>query len=759
MCVCTGWVCSVRHWLKPLLVVIGLLHAWIMYGAGVEGVDSLKASIHYGEPDSDAVNLQLQMAQAYIGVQADSLLLYADAAYQMSKEIVWESGVGQSAERLAVGHIMKGEYSEARLRCKEAMAHYQKEGMNRAYALAHSTLGIIEFSEFNYAAAKKAYGRGRHLLLENGNKQGLVKVYANLANVYQKTGLYDSSLYFHHKALQLNKHFGNEQNAAINESNMGVVLQAMGNNEEALRYFAKAYRTFRRLGAGRLSGILQINVAKVQLALEQYSFAQKHYLELLDQYQKQGESSTLAAIKLDLGTVYLGMGQEEQALQHLTDASDLFLKFADTSSYVLCLTKMAGGYGQLGNLIEEQRMYTLLFSLRKYHDEVSRANIATSLAQYYLETKDRKLSLEAGHELYSEKEHLQAANRCLHSAARAYKSTERSQELSKAYGALKEVQVAMGQFDSALHFFQKQQVVEDSLQLRNSVRSLTQMELRFDFDREQWRDSIENLRIQEAQNRQITEEQGRFRQQRLLTITGVLSTLLVLLIVVVLFRLRKKGQEQNRVIAQRNNLIEWLLKEIHHRVKNNLQIVSSLMSIQSRSLADGAARDILKESQNRIKSISLVHESLYQVEDLSKIEAIPFLEKIALHVKQSLSSGTQEVEVAINGATLEMEAEQAIPLGIILNELVSNSFKHAFAGEEEPKIEVKLEELGDKVTLLYSDSGADFDQNAQVFSKYSIGMALIESLATDQLSGSFEMLYGGAEKFKITFPKEQVNGN
>ncbi|MGB0432606.1 MAG: sensor histidine kinase, partial [Bacteroidia bacterium] len=210
-------------------------------------------------------------------------------------------------------------------------------------------------------------------------------------------------------------------------------------------------------------------------------------------------------------------------------------------------------------------------------------------------------------------------------------------------------------------------------------------------------------------------------------------------------------KEKNQLIEESLLQKELFLKETHHRVKNNLQIVSSLMSIQGRSLSDQRSKDLIRESQNRIKSMSLVHESLYQAKDLSQIEIESFIKRIAEGVNSSLKAKNQDIELKILADNFKLNAEQAVPIGIIINELASNAYKHAFKNKVKGRLLIEFIKSDDGLTLKVDDDGEGLPNDFKAdFSSGSIGMALVQALAQDQLDGDL-LINSNNCKFSINF--------
>ncbi|MBN1234457.1 MAG: PAS domain S-box protein [Methanotrichaceae archaeon] len=206
---------------------------------------------------------------------------------------------------------------------------------------------------------------------------------------------------------------------------------------------------------------------------------------------------------------------------------------------------------------------------------------------------------------------------------------------------------------------------------------------------------------------------------------------------------------------------EMLLKEIHHRVKNNLQVVSSLLSLQSGCVKDKQTFDMLQESQNRIKSMAMIHEKLYRSDDIAKINFSEYIRSLSSNLMRSYDAVFEGVRLDLNVEDIDLGLDAAIPCGLIINELVSNSLKHAFPKSSnirrgEIKIEF-LREDNNKFKLSVSDNGIGFPQNLDFQQTESLGLQLVRIL-TDQLCGSIDFHSNFGTTFIITFTENGTGG-
>jgi PAS domain S-box-containing protein len=197
---------------------------------------------------------------------------------------------------------------------------------------------------------------------------------------------------------------------------------------------------------------------------------------------------------------------------------------------------------------------------------------------------------------------------------------------------------------------------------------------------------------------------------------------------------------------------EVLLKEIHHRVKNNLQVVSSLLGLQSRTVADSATRKMFQESQNRVHSMALIHESLYKSENLSEIDFPKYIEQLAAHLFRSYGADPVRVKISAMIDDLRLPIDTAVPCGLIINELVSNSLKYAFPEGRSGEIRIAMREEENRcIRLKVSDNGIGLPAGVDFTSTKSLGLRLVHTLA-DQLGATIKTGSATGAFIALTFP-------
>jgi PAS domain S-box-containing protein len=209
---------------------------------------------------------------------------------------------------------------------------------------------------------------------------------------------------------------------------------------------------------------------------------------------------------------------------------------------------------------------------------------------------------------------------------------------------------------------------------------------------------------------------------------------------------RKQAEEKIKTSLKEK---EVLLKEIHHRVKNNLAVIASILSLQSSVTADKKTKDILRECQNRAQTMALIHTHLYQSDNLARINFKKYVRTLADSVYRSYRLSPDNIVMNITAGDVSLDINTAIPLGLIVNELVSNAMKYAFPEGRSGQINIDLADSADGIVLKVSDNGVGFPENLDFRNTESLGLQLVITLV-EQLTGSIELLRDRGTEFRIT---------
>jgi two-component sensor histidine kinase len=244
--------------------------------------------------------------------------------------------------------------------------------------------------------------------------------------------------------------------------------------------------------------------------------------------------------------------------------------------------------------------------------------------------------------------------------------------------------------------------------------------------------------------RDATIKQQRSKQTLIMVIASLLLVLLT-----VLYVTYRKDKNKTKLLKKQHDEKEFLLKEIHHRVKNNLEVVSSLLALQSNQLQDDAAKNAMQDSQNRVHSMSMIHQRLYQGKNLASIEMKDYCFNLTTHVLDSFGA-EEQINVKCNMNPLELDVDTAVPIGLIVNELLTNALKYAFPDNRKGTIIITLEKKGQNTLLLQVvDDGIGIQEG--VVNGTGFGTQLI-SLLTQQLNGKMKTKKNKGTQISFEFP-------
>ncbi|MGA1865165.1 MAG: sensor histidine kinase, partial [bacterium] len=198
-----------------------------------------------------------------------------------------------------------------------------------------------------------------------------------------------------------------------------------------------------------------------------------------------------------------------------------------------------------------------------------------------------------------------------------------------------------------------------------------------------------------------------------------------------------------------------LLREIHHRVKNNLQIISSLLKLQAGRVNDEYVKKVYQESNNRITAMALVHEILYQSEDLAEIDLNEYIIHIVKNILKVFGTPAKHIDFKTEGDMINLGINQAVPIGLVLNEIISNSLKHAFKEAEKGEIRICSRLLeNNEIELIISDNGRGIPDHIDYRNTKTLGLKLITGLIEKQIKGALDLSRNAGTRYAIRFKRK-----
>ncbi len=473
----------------------------------------------------------------------------------------------------------------------------------------------------------------------------------------------------------------------------------------------------------------------------------KAYMTLALTYKKMGDAQKIEALTLK-GKDYAE--QAEEIFQLINDSQGLMHIAINKGIILRDLKDMAGA----------KKSYESGLQVEGNHEriEVDRGLLYANLGQLIIdidEDVDQAISylekaidnynisnyekgLEHAHRnlayAYSKKgNHLQAKKYAQISVEIAERLQDKHR-LFNAYGVQRDVNVAAGDYKTAFESLQKEKAYEDSTLQTEKLQSLADVEAKYQTAKKEL--EIATL-----------DEKTRLQQKQLWWVMGGL--LLTLFFLIYIFWQNHKIRESRKQIENQAEKLKLMMKELHHRVKNNLAIVSSLLSIQSSKLKDEGASKAVKEGQMRVQAMSLLHQRLYKKEDVSTMDVNSYLTDLAESLMEAYGYDRDNFDLKIEVDQPELDVDLAIPIGLIVNELVTNSFKYAYLGIDHPALSITMKN-GEDILLQVQDNGVGITDDAGKID--SFGQELIKGLSR-QVRGQVKMENRNGTYFELYIPK------
>jgi two-component sensor histidine kinase len=650
--------------------------------------------------------------------QAQAALPVCRAAYEGFEQQNNRPGMAQAMLTTGHAHIALMQTDEAISAYRSAMDLTRGEHFNETYYLALDAAAVILFMRGDVETVVPMLREKIALSSQKQNdpkyREGLATNQAELGYAFIQLGKLDSAKMLIETALATKKSIGNQ--AGVNRclNFLGFFHVRVGNLDKALECYLEALEGAKSIRDTANISVCLGNVSGIFADMKNWERAEEYALEAYRLAEKKGYKNRKADASVRLAEIRLQNGDLAGALARYDEATGLYRNNKSHVRLIGALLAAAEIQIRLGKLgAAEIGIKEALALAEQSHDRARVAQAQSSYGEYWLRKNVPSQAI-----IWLEK------------AATTATSASAKKELEKIWRLLSEACEKTGDPVRALAFHRRYTALKDSLFGLEKQQAVNELETRY-----QAAGKEKQIALLNTQNElgSLRLEQSQRRQWLLLSGLAALALLAGLA-----FFLMRAKQTANRQLAEKNAAIsqalsekELLLKEIHHRVKNNLQVISGLLKLQSRHLSDPSALDALREGRNRVQSMALIHQNLYQEENLTGIEAGTYIGKLAdaLFLSYNIAPGAVELDTQIE--PLRLDVDTAIPLGLILNELISNSLKHAFPEGKQGRINVSLQKQGDALQLKVADNGIGMP--AQVrgkgAGKSNFGFQLIELLA------------------------------
>ena len=566
------------------------------------------------------------------------------------------------------------------------------------------------------------------------------------AKIYQKKSLYELAIENYRLAINNFKKGNNVKKQIDCLNGMGVIQKNLENYSEALPLYHSAYELARINHLPLKKALSCLNIGVLLKKQRKFQEAIKYYKKAETVYLEEDDYRGLANVYNNLGNVYRLEKNYDAAITHYFLAIDNRNKQGDKKLISYTYNNIAITYQEQGNLIKALDYLKLSEKLKLQNNEIETLTSSyLNFAEIYLQLKDKR-------------------NFNKYSDLTEQLTTKFKQNSIRRHNLILKSKFSANQEDYRTAYLYLSRVYNELDTLDIEEHKAMVSVLQAEFERDQSKNEV--LELSDAiklldQNKRALEN----KQQISLLLISVLAFVIIgLLILAYLFykkqlSLKIKSEELVNVNKQLSASTisveekELLLKEIHHRVKNNLQIIKSLARLQNSGETNGGINSILKDFELRVSSMALVHESLYRSKDLAKVNVPNYYKELVENLievyKQDVEVNTK-ISISIN----ELGIDTLVPLGLVSTEIISNSLKYGVNNNENGLITVNLQQVDSGEFELYiGDNGTGFDMNI-VKEKNTLGIELIHTLV-EQLDGSLSFLNENGAYYRIRFSAQE----
>lgn len=612
--------------------------------------------------------------------------------------------------------------------------------------LAHAQ----EHSRTQPAEALEMAERALALAQQTGDLSGQAQSLYEIGGIHHVHGRLDDALDAVTRSQQLFETAGDQAGLAGALNAEGYVHERRGQAPLALNAHLRALELYRQLGDAENVARVTDCIAIVYSRQENVTQALRYHRQAVEMYQELDSPRNLALSYNNLGVTLVDAGDYDEALLSLQHTLAFAEEADDQYLTVLAFNNIGLALNRLGQPLEAKE--SLMKGLRLSEEmglTTATAAICEELGNVYLALGDLDLALHF-------------AQRSL---ALAIEINDTHQTYS-IQGLLAQIYAARGEYEQAYIYQQLHSAARDSLFDAEKAEIISRMQMNHEM--EGMEQKIESLH---QQNR-IRSLQAQQRQNVLLGGLGVL----VLVTGFSINRYRLK-QRANRLLTMKNEEIErqrealranleeksmmleekeLLVREIHHRVKNNLQVLSSMLRLQAQALEDPAALSPMQDMQARVLSMSFLHRELYDEDDSTHVEMQRYVETLSRYLLHAFNADGR-VRCRVHAHDAWFNADTAVPLGLILNELLSNSIKHAFPDGKQGSVRVDLcrVEAEDWYELTVSDDGTGWSGRTAPEQRPTVGLTLVRMMAR-QLRGTMQQANGIGLTHTIRFKAKRA---
>jgi two-component system, sensor histidine kinase PdtaS len=706
---------------KLSLVMCLLIAAGTLMGQ-TPRTDSLTRLIDDASDVSEKAKLLILRSKAWPNTQVEKPMSDAQQALAYYQQIKNEEGQVDAYQQLSGLYSRQNKYKMAIEFDSISYQIADKIDYKKGRALSLGLMGRNQQQLGNLEAARDNCLRALQLLKEAQLEPETADIHSRLGVIYRRLSDIGKSLQHYDEGITVAKKYKNDPVLGVLYMNKANSLNEAARYDEAIDMHLQSIRIKERIKDER--GLMQSynNIALVYLRTGEHEPSADFFRRANQLATKFNNKTTLGYNYTNLATLYINMKKMDSVPVFFDNALAAFTETGEKPGLGLVYHNYGNFLLEQGKLDESETMLRKALEIRRStnsnYDVASSMNVLGALL-----TKKGKMK-EAEDFLLQSMVLLKG------------ESGNRQKDL---YKYLSEHYKAAGDYEEAYKYQASYITMNDTLVDQNEVTNMLRAQSQYEVEKKE-----AQLALEKKENELKSVRISNKNQQ--LIFLGIALGLALLLSFVYFLNYRNKKQHAV-ALEQKNSQIETLIRELHHRVKNNLQVVSGLLSLQSSRLEDDKARQAMEEGRTRVDAMAMIHQKLYMDKDLAAVDINDYLVNLSQSLANSFGYDEKHVHTHVTLPHRSVDIDMAIPIGLIVNELVTNAFKHAFKSTSDPRVDVSLERKPDGSMLLrVADNGKGLATMADT--SKSFGMKLVHTLV-EQINGNLQVAQDNGTIYSI----------
>jgi two-component system, sensor histidine kinase PdtaS len=623
---------------------------------------------------------------------------------------------------------------------------------NQSNSILSDTAQIDQWLQFsnqalqkNFKLAKNYADSARNLAEKMNYESRIYKAHEQIANAELAAGNSKESFENFNLAYEYYMRSKQKSKAAHMLNRMGECKRLMDDYQTALNYFQQSIKIQTELKDTNEVGSCQISIGVMYAVKGDKASAEKYFNEAIRTFQSIGNHEREHLTLLNMGGMFREFGELEKSIEYSKKAKSYFKERGNEKRMAIAMYNLAVAYFEIGDLESSKKEIAICLPIYEKLGDKLRIN-GTMMRLAEIELKQGRTDL------------------ALQYAQKALKGASEIGSLSTQvflYKLISEIYVKKNDYKSALDYRIQFEGLRDSINSQSMNEKMAELEKKYQSE-------AQTLKLKEMSDRSKLAERDKIiankkiKEQRNFQFFLIGFTLLILLVAGLIYNRYDIKRRNNLILEEKNSIIqkslnekELLLNEIHHRVKNNLQFIRSMLNLQSRFVHDKQASSILLDINNRVQTMALVHQKLYQEDNLKGVEMRSFLNSLIENLLYSFKIEKNALDLHTDIDKINLDIDVANSIGLIINELLTNSIKYALPQNGKGKLEISLRQHNEYLLLKVMDAGNGYEESEINKESGQFGIKLIHAL-TEKLKAEIQLYNQDGAVAEIKIPNSKV---